>query len=306
MNSRRIIILVVAVALGAFASFGIYQYTQGLKNEAYAGAELTSVWVVSEPIPKGTPAEQVINQGLIVQRDVPVDLRPTTAIVDPDAELGGLIAIAELPANHQLVVGNFVAPSVVSTGVTDRLSEKGLTALSISVDQVRGVAGLLAPGDFVNIMVQEQIAEDLAASNAGDPEDLGAAPVFDAGNDDDIVAPYIVKTRLLYQKVEILAIDNQLAPDLGEEAGADAAAINSGMLTLAVPVEATLRLASIDPGSIYLTLVPPDYEPVVTEVDYTEELLPGEDEDRLTPYPAEEDAPADAEADADDADQPAG
>ncbi len=298
MNSRRIIILVVAVALGAFASFGIYQYTQGLKSEAYAGAELTSVWVVSEPIPKGTPAEQVINQGLIVQRDVPVDLRPTTAIVDPDAELGGLIAIAELPANHQLVVGNFVAPSVVSTGVTDRLSEKGLTALSISVDQVRGVAGLLAPGDFVNIMVQEQIAEEVQTSTA-DPEEGGVAPVIGAEGNDEVVAPYIVKTRLLYQKVEILAIDNQLAPDLGEEAGADAAAINSGMLTLAVPVEATLRLASIDPGSIYLTLVPPDYEPVVTEVDYTEDLLPGEDEERLTPYPAEEDAPAD-DADADD------
>ena len=94
MNSRRIIILVVAVALGAFASFGIYQYTQGVRSEAYAGAELTSVWVVSEPIPKGTPAEQVVTPGeelWVKIIDIDLQRRRISLSIKQAAE-GGVVA----------------------------------------------------------------------------------------------------------------------------------------------------------------------------------------------------------------------
>ena len=52
----------------------------------------------------------------------------------------------------------------------------------------------------------------------------------------------------------------------------------TGTITFAVPPEAAQRIASVEPGSIYLSLVPPDFEPVPLPPFDTEEVLPGEDQ----------------------------
>lgn len=254
-------ILIVAVVVGALAALGLYQYVGGVEDRAYANAERVEVWMVADAIPKGTSAEVALAQQLITKQLVPADVRPTTFISDPSVELSGLMAVTDLPVNAILVEGNFVAPSRAITGITNRLEEQDLVTYTLSVDEVRGVAGMLSPGDDVNIMVTQPIE----------------APGL----------PYAHSARMLYQKVRVLAIGTQLAPDLGE-AGADAVeqVSGAGLVTLAVPPEAALRLAAVDAGSLYLSLVPKSYEPApVLPIDPAE-VLPGEDPRRLTPYPA--------------------
>lgn len=297
MSSRRTLILIVAVVVGALAAFGLYNYVDGLEEQAYERAERVEVWVVSEPIPKGTSADIAISQQLISKRMIPVDFRPTSFISDPTGELSGLVAVTDLAVNAIVVEGNFVAPSVATTGITNRLEEDGLVTFTLSVDQVRGVAGMLSPGDDVNIMVtrpfelQGGTGPDGAPAPAQVPSGGIAAGPGGVGAQMEGV-PYPNVARMLYQKVRILAIGTELAPDLGErdtEAVQQVSAL--GLVTLAVPPESALRLASTDPNTIYLSLVPKSYEPkAMAPIDPTE-VLPGEDPARLTPYPAAE-APA--------------
>ena len=141
MNSRRTVILIVAVVVGAIAAFGLLNYVRNVEGSVYDNAAPEQIWVVRTPIPKGTPAEQAIDQNLIYQTEIPATFRPSTAIVDPQLELAGLVAVTDLPANAPLVTGNFVSTNVVNTGITDRLEEKGARHghLQRRQDQGRGL-----------------------------------------------------------------------------------------------------------------------------------------------------------------------
>ena len=111
---------------------------------------------------------------------------------------------------------------------------------------------------------------------------------------DEAFSLYNQDVRYLYQKAEVLAIDKTLPADLGEGAAADAAALNAGLITLAVPPHVVQSVLGIGAENIYLSLVPRNYEPVpLAPLDVTDLTLPGEDECRLTPYgPALEAYPA--------------
>ncbi len=281
MNSRRTIILIVAVVVGAVASFGLLNYVRGLETEAQKDAELAEVWVVNQLIPRGTPGETAITGDFIVKQQVPVQFKPSTAITDPTVELAKLVAVADLAPNSTLVNGNFVTPGVITTGITDRLEERDMVTFTMSLDQVAGAAYMIQPGDFVNIL---QVVGD----NKDDATDQ-AVPAADgtiATPTDTSSSPYSQQVRYVYQMAEVLAIDKTLPADLGEAVPADGAttAGNLGMITLAVPPEAVQLLLAVDPTTFYLSLVPSTYVPKALPVPSYDDLLPGEDDTKLTPY----------------------
>lgn len=281
MSSRRVIILLVAIAVGALSAVGLLFYVRGLETAAEEGQQLKTVWMVNEPIPRGTTAAQVLATNLIVQQEIPVNFFPATAIQDPATELAGLVAVTELPANTILVAGQFVAPSVVATGVTDRLEEKNMTTLTMSLDQVGAAAYMVEPGDYVNVLVK-------FAAAAGEADPAAAAAPTDPRS-----RPYTTDVRYLYQRVEVLAVDRVLTADLGasvetNEDGtpvAGQAPANQGLITLAVPPEAVQRILAVGTENIYLSLIPSTYTPrPIPPLTLEESVLPGEDAARLTPY----------------------
>jgi Flp pilus assembly protein CpaB len=282
------VILIVALVVGAVAAFGLLNYVRNVEGSVYDNAEPEEVWVVRLPIPKGTTAEQVLDQNMIVQSEIPASFVPATSIVDPTTELAGLVAVADLPANAPLVTGNFVLPNIVNTGITDRLEEKGMVTMTFAVDQVRGVAYQVEPGDFVNILdVDPLVNGDEEGAPAEEPvgDPAAAAELATLGVEDP--ATYEQLARYVYQRAEVLAIDRALTPDLGEttDETAQPAARNGGLITLAVTPEAVQMLLSVNPGDLYLSLVPPTYEPYpLPPLDYNQQVLPGEDAERLTPY----------------------
>ena len=287
MSSRRTVILIVALVVGAVAAFGLLNYVRNVEGSVYDNAEPEEVWVVRLPIPKGTTAEQVLDQNMIVKSEIPASFIPATAIVDPNTELAGLVAVADLPVNAPLVTGNFVLPNIVNTGITDRLEEKGMVTVTLSVDQVRGVAYQIEPGDYVNILDVEGLDQEEGPDGeepVGDPIALGGEL---AAYGVDGSATYDQLARYVYQRAEVLAIDRALTPDLGEttDETAEPAARNSGLITLAVTPEAVQLLLSVNLNDLYLSLVPPNYEPYpLPPIDYSNQVLPGEDAERLTPY----------------------
>jgi Flp pilus assembly protein CpaB len=284
------VILVVAVAVGAVAAFGLWNYVRNVEGSVYDNAEPETVWVVTQTIAKGTTAEQAINQQLISQTEIPASFRPSTAIIDPVTELAGLVAVADLPANATLVTGNFVAPSVVTSGITDRLEERGLVTVTFSVDQVKGAAYLIEPGDFVNVLTLKGLNDTGSEEAAVEGGAVGFETIDVGGGvlatDVDGSASYDFVVRYVYQAAEVLAIDKELTPDLGEtEEEAATVVSNGGMITLAVPPQAVQMILSVGMENLYLSLVPKGYEPVpLPPMDYSNSTYPGEDEQRLTPY----------------------
>ncbi|CAN5541670.1 hypothetical protein BH20ACT2_BH20ACT2_22740 [soil metagenome] len=262
-----------ALAVGALAALALRGYVGGVEDRANRGAERVRVLRIDTDIARGAFGQEA--SASISVDEIPREFFPANA-VDDLSRIDNLVAVTDLAANQILVDGMFVTPDVGQISSAERLDQvrgQDMTALTISVDEVRGVAGLIVPGDQVNILVT-QVGE----AGEGAPAGTAAASVFDQ------------QARYLYQKVRVLYVDQNPVPQPGEvqqaAAGAPAppAPANKGLLTLLVPADAAQRIASVEPGRLYLTLVADDYEPVPMIPIDPAAPLPGEDPARLTPY----------------------
>lgn len=295
MGSRRTLITIAAVAVGAIAVFLIYGYVGSVKDEAFGEAERVKVYVVKQQVAKGTYGEETAN-GLIVEDEIPKKFFPPNAIRSID-DIGGKVAIADLAVNQIVTTDMFADPAVVSATFADRLekiNDEDQVAITINVDQVRGVAGLLQPGDYINIL-NTAVCDVEAGVGSGDAEGEGATPEGEgeagAGSCGGSIL-FQAQARYVYQKAQILAVGQTPVALPGEvsaaaEAEAEGAvptAGASGLLTLIVPAKAAQYIASMEPGNIYLTLVSRDYQPVPQGPIDPTDPLPAEDPSKLTPY----------------------
>jgi pilus assembly protein CpaB len=266
-------ILIAAIAVGCIAAFVVLKYVNGIEDKEAQNTERVPVLVVRADIPQGTPGESAVEQQWVVEDEIAREFLPATRITDLD-QISGKIALNNLAANQVLVDGMFVDPAETSVSAVNQRLEDDHVAYTITVDQTSGVAGLLVPGDLVNILVT-------TPESGGDAEGDDGSGLFSQN------------ARVLYQQVRILAIGTETAPTAGEQAAADdaaaaeAAPVTSGLLTLDLPIEAAQIIASVPTGSIRLTLTGPDYDarplPAI-DLDELVETLPGEQGSQLTPY----------------------
>ena len=281
MSQRRTLILIAAIAIGALASFLVWNYVGGIQDQAYNDAERVKVFLVKAPIPRGTSGQ--VAQASIVEESIPKKFKLANAIVSLD-DISGRVAKSDLVPNQVVVSDMFVEatdPEAASSFADNliKIQNKDQTTFTMNVDDVRGVNGLIVPGDYVNVMVQ-----NFSEATGGSPDDASGGGTVSAE-----------QARFLYQKVQVLAVDyltvgdaNAAAAAAPAEGGADAAAapaapVQSGMVTLIVPPETAQVLLSVPTGSIYLTLVSKDYEPKPTgEIDIS--TLPSDNPRILTPY----------------------
>jgi Flp pilus assembly protein CpaB len=171
----------------------------------------------------------VLANRLIRQGEIPREFLPSTALTDSTV-ISGKVARTDLAAGQVVVAGMFVDQAEVVASWSDRL-EVGEVAVTISLDQVRSVGGLIQPGDRVSMLVETTPTADDPAAPAGGKT-----------------------VRHLYQNVEILAIGNVgvgQTPDNGQVP-------SSGLITLAVPPDAAQRIVYAR-DSIYLLLEPKNF-----------------------------------------------
>ena len=211
MTTRRTLIIIAALVVGLLASVGAYAYLDSAQDRAYVDATLVKVFKVKKDIPKGAGGDQVISEEKVSSDEMPQEFRPGNAITDLNA-IRGKVALTNLSSNQVLVEGMFVDPRTAQVTAAQRVPA-GQVAVTVSLDQVQGVAGLLVPGDKVNMMIAEQTP-------------AGAANVSH-----------------LFQNVNVLFIGTTAAP----EAGDTAAVTNPGsnLITFAVPPLAAAKIAAI-------------------------------------------------------------
>lgn len=279
MNQRRTLILVAAIVVGALSSFLVWNYVNGVEDTALDNAEQVPVYLVKESVTRGTDGRTA--SAFIAKETIPKKFKPGNAITDLE-DIAGKIARNDLVPNQVVVTDMFVEASdpAARASFSERLAQirgSDQVAVTLSLDEVRGVAGLIQPGDYVNVMVTE-------VSQVGTTGEDGAP----APTQSDVL--FGQQARFLYQKVEVLAIGQQAVPEAGATAEAAAAGTpaapipNSGLITFIVPSKAAQYLASVPSSQIYLVLVARDYKPVAQEAISLSDLLPGEDPSQLTPY----------------------
>lgn len=241
MGNRRVLILVIAVALAGLTAFLTFNYANTADERAFEGAELVDAFLVKQDIPKGFPGDRAIDEGYVAKESIPRKFLPARGLTDVQS-LRGRVALSPLAAGVPLVDGSFVEPGVALESFAQRLG-KDQQAVTLSVSDVQGVARLVVPGDHVNLM----LTTDKQGATNGEKE-----------------------TQFVLQNVEVLAVGNSTTLQPGEAAAVEAAAVaagqaktvDSGLMTFAVPgLDAQRIVNASQTGSIHLTLVPPDYAP---------------------------------------------
>lgn len=249
MKARNTLLMLIGVIVAGIAGYAVWSWMSGVEDRAYENATLVEVLVVQQEIPRGTSGEQVLTTELIARDEIPQEFRPPTAITDPNV-LVGLVSTTRLVPGQVVVEGQFADPRAAQITNAARVPS-GKVAVTVSLSNVEAVAGIPQPGDKVNIIT-------------GVPQpDALITPDGQVQQVDDIVGQEVVDGPIayLYQNVDILFIGQTAAPEVGENTTAET--VDSDLITFAVPPEAALRIiqASESERGIYLTLVPPDYEP---------------------------------------------
>ncbi|HEY2813087.1 MAG TPA: RcpC/CpaB family pilus assembly protein [Acidimicrobiales bacterium] len=306
MSSRRTLILIAAVVVGAISAYLVFNYVNSADDRARANAREVDIIKVQKEIPKGLSGREAVQQGALVHTKIPAEFKPQTAITD-ESIIADKVAVANYTNGQILVDGMFADPIDNQITFAGRVSDQcgavdpgtgkpaQCVAVTVSVDQVRGVAGVIVPGDLVNIMVLPETSYCAQASTAKGAVVSGLDPGQPGGVQNKGEADVCNPARVLYQAVKVLFVDKSAIPQPGEvtASGTNTATpngqaqtvTNTGLITLEVPAQAAQLIASITPDNLYLTLLPANYAPeALPKLDPYPAQLPGEDPNLLTPY----------------------
>lgn len=200
--------------------------------------EKTSVVVAKVNIPPRTK----IQENMLQMKEIPVDIVPEGAITNFDDVL-----------NVQIKVSIFAGDVLTVQKVFSDKSAEGFVgiippecrAISISINDITGVAGFAKPGDFVDLILVEK----------GD---------------------YSATTNILLQNVLLLSINQDMGSNMVDTSAATGQAIsNPTIATFALRPPDILKLISATKiGEIYMTLRPADPQSAyVGEMEYTIESM---------------------------------
>ncbi len=144
MNTRRITLLVAAVlALGT--GYLTLSYLNSMRAHApVAQVELRSIVVADHDI----PARATVTAAMLRRTQRAADQVEPDAI-DDDRRAVGSLALIAIPAGATITASKIGRP--VDIGLTPRL-KPGMRAISIAIDKVKGVSGLIEPGDRVDVI----------------------------------------------------------------------------------------------------------------------------------------------------------
>jgi pilus assembly protein CpaB len=224
---RRTIVVAVAVVVGVVAGGLVYYYLHHAQENAFKNAKLVPAYVVAKNVPRGLGGATAVSGGYFKLERIPAENRPTTAVTNLDA-IQNMVASAPFSVNQVLVNGMFLSASQASLSFSDTIP-RGDVAISVSVDQVHGVANLVSPGDHVDILVQVNNVESYMLQNV---------PVLAIGQE----------------------VQSQTSATPTTAATTASSTDTSGLITFAVhPFDAErIALAQQSNLGIYLALVPPN------------------------------------------------
>jgi pilus assembly protein CpaB len=147
MGSNETRNLWLSVIAGVFASFLLYSYSQEKKAEYDKKFGSTKTVVVAK---QNIAEMETIFDTMLDTRRVPSDYVDPNAISNKD-EIVGKVAAVPIQKDQQIPKNVLLTPGP-DTGISNQVA-LNKRAVSIPIDEVRGVAKLIRPGDRVDIVV---------------------------------------------------------------------------------------------------------------------------------------------------------
>ncbi len=276
---RRAIVLLVALILAGLAAWAVWNFLDGIRSDAEADQVQVTVFRSSELIAEGAEGSILLSgDDLVVEStEEQVDL-PTDAITSQEqlnSVLTGRVAAGPISQNAILTVSQWTEVTLDVTPLAD-LIPSGKQAITVGLDNIRGVNGFVEAGDRINLIVTLDIQADVIPADFPtlDPDTGTAVP----GEEETVTVTY---TRYVLQGLPVLAVGRDIRPDEdapvvidvqpapgteavpGEETEEDLG--NDTVFVLEVTPEEAERLAfAFENGSIWMTLVPEDFVAVET------------------------------------------
>lgn len=143
MNTRRTTLL-VAILLAIGTGWLTLNYISSVERSSAVGNQPTTVLVAAAEI----PARATITSAMVQRVTRPASAIEPDALNDPQKAVGSLSLIT-IPVGSQITTSKVGHPSDVGLPVRLR---PGMRAVSIAIDRVKGVSGLLQPGDRVDVI----------------------------------------------------------------------------------------------------------------------------------------------------------
>ncbi|HEU4487747.1 MAG TPA: RcpC/CpaB family pilus assembly protein [Actinomycetota bacterium] len=158
----RLMTLLMAVITGAVAVASVYLYVQRVEDDSARGLRPRKVLVAARSFEAGTAGSEIRRtSGALMEESIPADFIVDGALDDPSF-LDGKFLTGDLASGEQLLETDF---SGSPSGAFASLFPEGTQALSLPVEQVRGVAGHVSAGDKLNAYAARDDTTALIAEN---------------------------------------------------------------------------------------------------------------------------------------------
>lgn len=215
-------IYVLSVIFGLLTCYFIYDFLASVEKKMTEG-EMQEVVIVAQDIAPNT----LLAKEMLITKKVAVDYIHPQALRKKDEALGS-ITLTALVEGEQLLKSKVVSKKDTSKGLAYLIPE-GKRAMSIEADEVSGVAGLLTPGDRVDV-----------AAVVGIPDAAGKETSH---------------SLIVLQDISVLAIGKNLEPKQSKN---DSEKEGKTTVTLAVTVEEARQLfLASQKGAVRLMLRSP-------------------------------------------------
>ncbi len=293
--------MLVALILAGLAAWAVWNYLQNVENEITEGQEIVEVYRAGETIVEGTDGAILLsdfNSGgeLIELSEDQAEDVPEGAITSSEQlnqVLSSRVAAGPIAAGSILTESQWTSITVDIIPLAEEIPS-GKQAMTISVDNVRGINGFVEPGDHVNMIITLDIGFELLPPDfSGVTVDPGTAPVEGEApaEAEETVVTY---TRYVLQNLPVMATGRDIRPDedapdtvevdpetttgtTPEGAPVEEETGNDTIFTLEVTPEQAERIAyAFENGSIWLTLVPGDFVEVETTGVIIDNLFSGD------------------------------
>lgn len=245
MRSRGLVV-VLALILATVATAGVFLYTRGVKEDARTGGELTRVIVSKVDIPANSDLNQLISEDQFVSVEVRSDTLVEGAVTDI-AQLRNRRNNVFIVQGEQIPVSR-VEGAKVPGGVLS--IPDGHQAITVSLASPRAVGAAMAGGDNVTVYAT---FNDVALKLRGNESTV-------TGNVQQTSA-----TVVLVPQVEVLRVVIPQQNVTGDEDSQPDTTANMNVTLAFTPDEAQKFVYSLENGSVYLSLLPPDAEGVELE-----------------------------------------
>jgi len=266
VRNWRVITAIAAVVLAAVAGVLVWQYVDEADDRAADKYDPVEVVVADGDIAAGTTGASAIdNDRFKVARFNRESVKPDWVRPGDDAALRALrdlIAVADIPDGQPIVAGFFAQRG--ETGSFSGFVAEGMQAITINVDDARGVAGFVKPGDIVSVLasvgrdslyVESAPGGALRLNPATTAFVLPAAKVLAVGQTTELgTSRAVTRSRDTNGDGRV---DEQDEPDEQQQT------VSRGLITLEVTPRQAEQLvqATTFASTVYLSLNPAGFDP---------------------------------------------